>query len=1259
VCLIAPSASAWLSGYSYRQEHNITGDAVWSGDQTNYQIKFIVDTGAGSSSGNTIYLNSHSQADIDDIQFTDLSDTPYHYWVLSTSNPYTVWVEVDTIPDGGIKQIYVYYGDADAVTSSNGDNTFIFFDHFAGSSLNTTSKWTQISGSASVSSSWVTGGSSNDMISKTTGGTNTRIMGYGSLVNTATTVFGGDTAYTLDFARYTTASNKYYYQNGNAPSYDNPGADLGNTYTGNRTWEVLRNGTTNTMGYIDGSLVATSATNVDAGSEPVRMYSGSSSSLKMDWTFISKYVYPEPVHSTWYSEESEPVAPVAAFSGNVTSGYPAFNVSFTDASTGSPDTWYWEFGDGDTSTDQNPVHTYDSTIGNIHAHYSVNLNASNSTTGFDWENKTDYITAWPLECGFTVNTTNGPAPLWVEFTDGTINGTATAWNWSFGDGQYSNDQNPIHEYTSGGVYDVELNASNAYSYSIDTVVGQITVEYSDSFPVAFVSERDGDYDRVIAFDARNMTYFDQVNGYSSRGSATDGTYLYVTDMSTDKLYKLYANNLTYIMEVGGSHPGSGDDEFDDPVGVTTDGTYLFVVDRNNARVVKRFCSNLTYISQVGSYGSGDDQFETPNYITNDGTYIYITDFSTNRVIKRLMSDLTFDSSNGDTWGPYGITYYNGNLYVISDSNSTILKYASSDLSFVEEAGEYGTDPDQFSYPHGIDNNGEHLFIVDSDTNRLIRWDLASLVYDTYVNISSSWATSSDGPWGVSVCNSCGGDNPPLANFTANVTSGSAPLWVGFTDTSLHNPTSWYWEFGDGNTSTDQNPIHEYTTSGIYSVNLSASNNFGSDWENKTSYIIVGAGSSIWWDKDTYSQFETATVSWFISNVSWVLGDTYYAVLTTVADPNTTIWYENITTQSGSFNVDLSLGWYNFTDYRIWLVSEGVDGLYITSSVGFDHVDKFDVFGNQILSWLDSIPFVPPICSDPSGDIYIVNGVSDYVAKYNSGGDFILSWNTTNPNGVCSDPSGDIYISYYEENKTNKFDSLGNSILTWNATGPGPLCSDPSGDIYVKTNTFNISKYDSLGNFILSWSLGSEEPVAICSDPSGDIYVATTGVNNIIHKFNSLGNYILEWESPNTIGICSDLNGYIYVPEYIAITSHIYIYDSSGNLVGLWDCDEFPGRITYGTHGHTLAYDDMTIVDTDAIWWDKETYLMGETANVTWHISSSSLANFTNFIALISTVADLNTTIQSELLPTQDGFFYVSLLPDYYNADDYRVQLAGW
>ncbi|MBD3257048.1 PKD domain-containing protein, partial [candidate division GN15 bacterium] len=80
--------------------------------------------------------------------------------------------------------------------------------------------------------------------------------------------------------------------------------------------------------------------------------------------------------------------------------------------------------------------------------------------------------------------------------------------------------------------------------------------------------------------------------------------------------------------------------------------------------------------------------------------------------------------------------------------------------------------------------------------------------------------------------------PPVADFTGNPTSGTAPLTVNFTDASAGTPTSWSWDFGDGGTSTVQNPSHEYTAAGTYTVRLTATNANGSDDEVKTDYITV-------------------------------------------------------------------------------------------------------------------------------------------------------------------------------------------------------------------------------------------------------------------------------------------------------------------------------------------------------------------------------------------------------------------------------------
>src|SRR5690606_15415532 len=80
---------------------------------------------------------------------------------------------------------------------------------------------------------------------------------------------------------------------------------------------------------------------------------------------------------------------------------------------------------------------------------------------------------------------------------------------------------------------------------------------------------------------------------------------------------------------------------------------------------------------------------------------------------------------------------------------------------------------------------------------------------------------------------------PVTDFTATPTSGPASLAVQFTDTSTEQPTSWSWDFGDGSAlSTQQNPLHTYTTPGIYTVALTATNEAGAITETKSNFVEV-------------------------------------------------------------------------------------------------------------------------------------------------------------------------------------------------------------------------------------------------------------------------------------------------------------------------------------------------------------------------------------------------------------------------------------
>jgi len=81
--------------------------------------------------------------------------------------------------------------------------------------------------------------------------------------------------------------------------------------------------------------------------------------------------------------------------------------------------------------------------------------------------------------------------------------------------------------------------------------------------------------------------------------------------------------------------------------------------------------------------------------------------------------------------------------------------------------------------------------------------------------------------------------PLHASFSADATEGKAPLRVQFMDTSTGIPVCWNWSFGDGATSTDQNPVHIYTTPGNYNVSLTVSDSGGgNDTEVKTDFITA-------------------------------------------------------------------------------------------------------------------------------------------------------------------------------------------------------------------------------------------------------------------------------------------------------------------------------------------------------------------------------------------------------------------------------------
>ncbi len=164
-----------------------------------------------------------------------------------------------------------------------------------------------------------------------------------------------------------------------------------------------------------------------------------------------------------------PGAPTANFTASPTSGCAPLTVNFTDQSTGDITSWSWDFGDGTTSTEQNPTHTYNSA-----GTYTVSLTVT-GPGGSDTETKVDYITvSEPPVADFVGSPTSGNAPLTVNFTDQST-GNPTSWSWDFGDGNTSTAQNPSHTYNAAGTYTVTLTVSNDCGSDQMVKVDYITV----------------------------------------------------------------------------------------------------------------------------------------------------------------------------------------------------------------------------------------------------------------------------------------------------------------------------------------------------------------------------------------------------------------------------------------------------------------------------------------------------------------------------------------------------------------------------------------------------------------------------------------------------------------------------------------------------------------------------------------------------------------------------------------------------------------
>ncbi len=184
--------------------------------------------------------------------------------------------------------------------------------------------------------------------------------------------------------------------------------------------------------------------------------------------------------------------------------------------------------------------------------------------------------------------------------------------------------------------------------------------------------------------------------------------------------------------------------------------------------------------------------------------------------------------------------------VANDSDGSIIK-----VSFIidgEDKGSVGNPPYNYDWNTSGESIGNHTIKATSfDNGGATTSD--ELIIEIIVEIGSA--------------------------FTANPTSGDAPLTVNFTDQSTNNPTSWHWDFGDGDNSTEQSPSHTYSNMGLYDVSLTTNNQDGSDTETKTNFIIVKGTVTDPRDDQTYSIVTIGSQTWFAENLNYETPDSWW------------------------------------------------------------------------------------------------------------------------------------------------------------------------------------------------------------------------------------------------------------------------------------------------------------------------------------------------------------------------------------------------
>ncbi|MGI8892777.1 MAG: PKD domain-containing protein, partial [Bacteroidia bacterium] len=542
------------------------------------------------------------------------------------------------------------------------------------------------------------------------------------------------------------------------------------------------------------------------------------------------------VGSYTYSTQILVQSPIADISSNIKNGCAPLTVNFYNQSTNGVQ-FFWDFGDGTSSTVANPTKTY-LNAGN----YSVTLGIMSSNGCVDTIIYNNYIQVLNPYSAYNAPTAkSGCAPFTVSFTDNTSGNSSVVWD--FGDGTTSNATSPVKTYTTPGIYTISLTVQTINgctfhipNYQTIEVLGakaHFSVNYTSCPPY------------IATFTDSSVNAVSWLWNFGDSSTSTQQNPIH-----TYGGYGTYNVSLTITTAHGCSH------------------TQMVV----NAVVFEPLSANFTWTSTSAGYPM------TVNFMANStGATNWLWDFGDGGTSTLANPIYTYQVA-----GQYSVTL------TVSNNNCSIT-YTMSPTSFGSGAG--GMDPGPGPGPEPVSIAGCAPFTAQFNDPTLNSTDWLWIFGDgntstlqnpthTYYNpgiYDITLITSKTSPGGdiqdtITMKNII--VSGPIAAFNVITNTNCQSTVAQITDQSI-NAIQWNWNFGDGNTSTQQNPTHTYQSMlNNYSISLTATDSIGCT--NQT-FQNINSGTSQIISASKYSLCKGDTV-YFTTNLSgysfyiWDFGD---------------------------------------------------------------------------------------------------------------------------------------------------------------------------------------------------------------------------------------------------------------------------------------------------------------------------------------------------------------------------------------------------